>query len=234
MRRRGLIGLVCIVFLSVACFAQRPQRPCPQATESRISIVRLRVPAKVRKLYGEAAEAFRKHSYVEAQRKLDQALQKHPEFPEALTLKGFIERDLNRWELAERSLQAAIRSDPSYAVAHRLLADLYNRQQRFDDALASSQRAVELNPASWPEQYELARALIGKHQYALAVKISDASLRTDRGTLLHVAKAHALLGLGRYPEASEELRTYLQYEPAGDGSQDARDLLNQIRTAMGQ
>lgn len=53
----------------------------------------------------------------------------------------------------------------------------------------------------------MARALIGEQQYELALENIDAALRTNRGTLLHVAKAHALIGLGKYSDATAELHT---------------------------
>ena len=240
---RPVILLVCITLLGIGCHAQESRTiglsdtvsaPSQHTRQRSISVVRLRVPRKACELYEDARKAFRMHRYTEAQRKLKQALQLHPAFPEALTMYGYIQIDLNQWELAERTLQDSVRIDPSYEMAYRLLGSLYNRELRFDDALVVSQRAVALTPDSWADQYELARALIGKHQYALALNISDASLRTDRGTLLHVAKAHALIGLGRYPEAVSELRTYLRYQPAGEGTQDAHDLLNRIQNVTAQ
>ncbi len=244
-------ALACIVFLSVGCLAQNRQevgshtgrngdnqrpsietRGAPPQEES-ISVVRLRVPSKVRELYDDARRAFQKRRYDDAQAMLNQALQWYPAFPEALAMRGYIQIDLNQWELAEQNLQAAVHIDPTYGLGYRLLGDLYNREERFDEAFLASQQAVALTPGSWPDQYEVIRALVGKHQYALALKVSDAALLTNPGTLLHVAKAHALVGLRKYPEAAAELRTYLNYEPAGDGSQDAHDLLDEIRKAMG-
>src|SRR5262249_15555567 len=115
-----------------------------------------------------------------------------------------------------------------------MLSNLYNRERRFDDALLMSQRAVALIPDAWPVRYEMARALIGNRRYVPALDIIEAALRDNRGTLLHVAKAHALIGLARYAEAAAELQTYLHYQPVGEGSQDAHDLLDKIQSAVGR
>lgn len=200
----------------------------PLSTQT-ISTARMRVPRKARKLYDAAAKPFRKRDYAEAQGKLDRALHLYPAFPEALVMQGFMQIDLNEWEAAEQSLQAAVRSDPTYGWAYLLLSDLYNQQRRFDDALTMSQRAVQLIPNVWFAHYEMCQALMGKEQFAQALVASDAVLNSNRGTLLHLAKAHALIGLGRYQEAAIELRAYLQYQPAGEGSRDAHDLLEQIQ-----
>lgn len=202
--------------------------------EPLISTARLRVPPKARTLYEKAVRPFRKHRYVEAQRELDQALHLYPAFPEALTLLGYIQMDLNQWASAEQSLQAAIQSDPTYGFAYLVLSRLYNAQGRFDDAIELVQRAGALLPDRWIVPYEMCRTLMMKGQFAIALDVSDAALRTTGGTMLHVAKAHALIGLGRYREAVAELRTYLSYEPAGQGSQDAHDLLVRIQNVGNQ
>jgi tetratricopeptide (TPR) repeat protein len=199
-----------------------------------ISIARLGVPRKARQVYEKAEKAILKNNYDVAQRQLDQALKLYPAFTEALTLYGVIQLALNQREAAEHSLQAAVRSDPTYGPAYIILGDLCNEEGRFDDALAMTQQAVALIPDSWRVQYEMARALLGKRQYDLALTVSDAALRTNRGTLLHLAKAHALIGLNKYSQAILELQTYLQYQPAGLGSQDARNLLREMQSRMGQ
>lgn len=201
-----------------------------QAANQAISIARLRVPRKARELCEKAQKQVLKHEYPEAQEKLNQALQLYPAYPEALTMSGFIQLNTNQLSSAELSLQAAVKSDPTFALAFLLLGELYSRELRFDDALAVSQRAFQLVPNDWNTQYQFCRALIGTHQYAPALRVSEAALRANRGTLLHIARAHALLGLGRYTEAATELRTYLQYQPTGEGAEDAHDLLAKIQS----
>src|SRR5215469_12112779 len=241
-----------IVLFSLGCVAQQ-SRPIPssgpgaaQSSESGrpltdmldssqelpVSTVRLRVPRKTRELYEKARKAFGKRRYAEAQQMLDRALQGYSDFPEALTMSGYIQICLSESELAEQNLLAAVRVDPTYGLAHIVLADLYNTERRFDDALAAARQAAELIPNSWVVQFEMARAFLGNGQYDSAVSTSEAALRANGGTLLHVLKAHALIGLDRYPEAVTELRTYLQYQPLGELSQDAHDLLDQIQGAI--
>ena len=251
---RTIVRLAAIVFFSASCLAQEPRpllsndpgasqtrksdppvvdmigpsRPLP---ENAVSIARLRVPRKAQGFYEKARKAFRKNRYDEAQHRLDQALQAYPSFPEALTMLGYIQLSLDEWETAEQTLRAAVRADPNFGLAHIILAFLYNTEHRFDDAAVSARRAAELAPDSWVVQFEMTRALLGKGQYDSALSVSDAALHKNRGTLLHVVKAQALMGLKRFREASTELQTYLQYQPTGELSQHAHDLLKQIQNA---
>jgi tetratricopeptide (TPR) repeat protein len=177
-------------------------------------------------------DAWLKHKTAEAVHRLEQALQLYPPFPEALTFYGGLQASLQQWEPAERSLRAAIQSDPSYSPAYAVLAGVYNAQARFNEAEEAAQQALSEGADSWDVQYEIARALIGKKDYETALTITDSAMRsTPHGSLMHLAKAHALAGLGRYPQAATELRAYLSYQPDGEGSERARDLLNQIEGA---
>lgn len=201
-------------------------------TETRVSIARLKVPPKVRELYEKAARALLKRKHKEAQQKLDEALRMYPLFPEALTLSGALHLNENQWTTAEKNLQQAIEIDPDYGPAYAVLAGLYNSEARFDDGLRMAERAEALDSHSWDIQYELARALIGKHKYRRALQISNAALLRQHGTLMHLTKAHALTGLGNYSQAEAELRAYLRFNPAGDGAADAHNLLNKIERRL--
>lgn len=244
--------VACIIFSSLACVARplpNPQSPSTDpfgdpepspiaragAPGSSISIARLRVPEKARDLYNQAITLFIKDKFSEAERKLDRALKIYASFPDALTLRGGVYLRFRNWQPAEQDFEAAIATDPGFSPAYIGLSDLYNEQSRFDDALRSIRQADALTPGAWNIQYEIARALIGKHQYDRALSVADAALHARRPhhCLLHFAKARALIGLKRYSQAKVELQTFLADNRSGD-NQPARDLLNEIEVAGGQ
>lgn len=198
---------------------------------AQISITRLKEPRKARHLFERAMRAWLKSAPVEAEARLDEALKIDPAFPEALSLYGGIQASLGQWESAEQNLQRAIQVDPSYSPAYVVLAGVYNAQKRFDEAQEATQKAISEGASNWDVQYEIARAFIGKRQYDSALAVTEAALREkNHGSLLHLAKAHALLGLRRYSQATAELRAYLRDQPSGDGSQEARVLLQQVES----
>lgn len=249
---RSIVFFIIFSFFSVECIAQKLENEPTEAVlnsaipartnrrarslavaNARVSIVRLREPLKARRLYEKALKAWIHEKPTEAQRGLDQALKVYPTFPEALTLSGGIQGALQQWARAEQSLQAAIQSDSHYSPAYIVLAGIYNAQARFDEAWVAAQQALSAGADNWELQYEIVRALIGKQEYESALAITEGALRlNDHGSLLHLAKPHALLGLRRYPQAATELSVYLRDEPSGEGSQDARDLLQQVQTIL--
>jgi tetratricopeptide (TPR) repeat protein len=193
--------------------------------ETRISVTRFHVPHKARRLYEKAMAAWEKDKPADAQRAVDQALRIDPTFPDALTLHGFLEASQQQWRSAEQDLQAAIRSDPSYYASYIILAGVYNTQRRYDEAQEATRQALLAGANNWSVQYEIARVLIGQGKYENALAITEKALRSKHGTLLHITKAHALMGLARYPEAAGEFRTYLRYEPSGAGAENAQAML---------
>ncbi len=203
-------------------------------SEAQISIARMREPREARKLYKKALAAWVKKQPAEAQRQVEQALKIYPAFPEALSLYGVIRASLQQWDLAAEELEAAIHADPNYSPAYVILAGVYNTERRFDDAQRATQQAASTGADGWNLQYEIVRALIGQHKYESALRAANLALnaRPHEG-LLHLAKAHCLLGLQRYAQAVLELRTCLRYDPQGNGSQDARNLLQRIRGDAG-
>jgi len=202
---------------------------------ARISITRLREPRKAQRIYSKAMDAWRKKRSAEARRKLDQALKIYPAFPEALTFYGCIHAESNQWDSAEKKLQAAIETDPAYSPAYVMLAGVYNAQGRFDEAQQTIQQGLSAGADTWHVQYEIVRSLIGKRDYESALAAAEAALRCmPDESLLHLAKALALVGLRKYPQAARELNTFLHYDPAGDGSEQARKLLQKIQRASSQ
>lgn len=251
LRRVFLLSLISLLSISGSAQfrGQKPivdwdSRPQPYSTpaqsrtitsgSARISAVRLREPRKAQRLLSKASKAWAKHKAAEAERNLKLALDIYPSFPEALTFCGYIQASRQQWDMAEESVHSAIQMDPSYSPAYVVLAGIYNGESRFEDAQQASEQALLAGANTWDVQYEIARALIGKHEYDRALTITESALHGKHGTLLHLAKAYALARLKRYRESVAELRTYLHYEPHGDGSQKAHELMDQIQPLAGE
>jgi tetratricopeptide (TPR) repeat protein len=203
--------------------------------QPQISVVRLRVPRKAMELYNRALVALHNRQLEVANKNVEHALKIYPSYPDALTLRGGVRHALHQWDAAKQDFQASIDADPTFAPAYTGLADVFNEELRFDDALVVLQHAEQLNPGAWNIQYETSRSLIGKHLYERALNVLEEALRARHGhdSLLRLAKAHALAALGKFPEAAQELRAYLSSGSGEREDDQARNLLNQIQAAVG-
>jgi len=196
-----------------------------------VSVAQFKVPSKAHDAFKRARSAFDKHKLGDAGRHLAEALAIYPNFAEALTLRAILSLDDGKIDPARGDLEKAVEADSSYALAYIVLGATYNMLSRFDDALRTTDRGVALAPDSWQGYFEMGKAFIGKANYPAAIRqLNKAEEMAPKSyTLIHLAKAHALLGLQSYAEAMEELQAYLDREPNGPKSVEARAMLEKAR-----
>lgn len=195
-----------------------------------VSVAQMKVPEKARKAFNNAESAVKKQKLEDAQKNLAEALSIYPGYAEALTLRGILKLDAGQADAARADLEQAVDSDNNYSMGYIALGACYNMLTRWDDALRVLDRAVGLSPTSWQGYFEMGKSLIGKADYEAALRqLNRAEDMHPKYPLLHLVKAHALLGLKNYAEAMSELEAYLEKEPAGAQSQEAKLTLEKVR-----
>lgn len=196
-----------------------------------VCVDQLRVPDKARKAYSRAIEAYLRNRLKETEVFADKAIEIYPRFAQALTLRGVIRLTNRRFAEADQDLLAAIQADPGNHATYVILAESYNAQGRFDEALEMSKKSITLWSDSWLGYYELARSMVGKRQYASALEALDKTEQTrpTAFSVAHVVRAYALAGLQNYREASLEIQHYLAEDPNGPGVPASQELLQQIK-----
>lgn len=196
-----------------------------------VSIDQLRIPDKARKAYGRAIEAYLRNRLKQTEVFADKAIEFYPRFAQALTLRGVIRLTNRRFAEADQDLLAAIQAEPGNHATYVILAESYNAQGRFDEAVEMSKKGIALWSDSWLGYYELARSMVGKRQYASALDALDKTDQTKptEFSVSHVVRAYALAGLQNYREATVELQHYLAEDPNGPGVPASQQLLQQIK-----
>jgi TolB-like protein/DNA-binding winged helix-turn-helix (wHTH) protein/Flp pilus assembly protein TadD len=111
------------------------------------------------------------------------------------------------WPGAEKEFQRAIQLNPQYATAHQWYAEFLSWQGRFDEALAESELARQLDPLSLIIAADHASILYFSRQYDSAVKQSQSVVELDPN-FGHARNAMipSYLQLGRYDEAGDEIK----------------------------
>jgi tetratricopeptide (TPR) repeat protein len=129
-------------------------------------------------------------------------------------------------------LKRAIESDPNSALAYVTLGSAYNSMKRYDAALEALSVFPSVSADNWQVHYELARSYVGLRNYESGLREINYSLRLARQdpAVLHLAKAHVLLGLHRNSEAVPELETILRTQPHGPYAPEAQSLLATLRS----
>ena len=196
-----------------------------------VSVAQMQVPDKARKAFKKAQEAMEKGKIAEAAKLVAKALEIHPKYAEALTLQGVLKLEESRFEEALADLQQAVEYDGNYSMAHLALGATYNALERYDEALRVLDRGVGLSPRAWQGYFEMGKAFLGKRNYDASIRqLIKAEDLHPKYALIHLVKAHALLGMKNYPDAMTELELYLQQNPQGRDSANARETLEKVRS----
>ena len=198
-----------------------------------VSVAEMLVPKKARSFYQKAREACSHGKFDDAKELLDRALQLHPHFAEALTLRGLIQLRGDQIEQGRQSFEQAIQYDPAYSPAYVALAAVYNAQAHYDDALRTLELGTAIAPMAWQGYCEMAEASIGKGLYGNGLQLAEKAeqLNGNKLAAIHLLKAYAMIPLKFYSRAKEELQAYLQREPKGGDAEQARHLLAQLNAA---
>jgi tetratricopeptide (TPR) repeat protein len=110
---------------------------------------------------------------------LENGLQAAPQDVVALESKGFSLAIQGRTEEAQSALDAALRAAPMREITLSLAAQLAQKTNRPEQAIAYLRRAVEVNPWEWEYRFNLAQLLAGRREWDEAWPESDAALRLN-------------------------------------------------------
>ncbi len=197
-----------------------------------VSAKSLSVPERAREELFKAVTSYSRHDEQASQHHLETSLRIAPDFAEALSFRGFIEINANRFDAAMDDLQHSLRADPALAITYLYLGSLLNHLGRYDEALASLDRNAQFEPRSWGCAYERARSWLGKHEYERALADINRAVtlgaEAKMGNALRILRGNALYGLKQYDQATAELQAYLYAEPNGKLASIARDLMSRI------
>jgi TolB-like protein/Tfp pilus assembly protein PilF len=118
------------------------------------------------------------------------------------------------WQGAEREFRRAIQLNPQYATAHQWYAECLSWQGRFNEALAESERARQLDPLSLIIATDHGAILYFSRQYDRAIEqfrsvyAMDPSFGRAPGLMVY-----AFVQEGRFAEALDEIESYNPDDP---------------------
>lgn len=108
------------------------------------------------------------------------------------------------WQTAEKEFKRAIELDPGYATAHQWYAEYLSWQGRFDEALAESEKARQLDPLSIIIAADHAVILYYARQYDRALAQSLAVLNMDQSAPRATSTViYSYVQLHQFAEAQE-------------------------------
>jgi len=118
--------------------------------------------------------------FAQAEKEAHVALSLDPSLAEAHTSLAYLKfwRDWD-WTAAEREFRRAIALNPDYATAHQWYAEYLRLMGRFDESIAESNRALELDPLSLVINMEAGLPYYFRHQYDKAAEHFQKAIALD-------------------------------------------------------
>lgn len=161
-----------------------------------------------------AQESFARGKTEVGLRRLEKAIEIHPDFIEARNNLGVHYMRADRVAEAVEQFERVLELDPSAAQTWTNLSFALFAQQRLEDARFAASRALEIDSRSAAAHLSLGRILLAQGTSAASAveHLSSAGERFPRARLL---AAEALLASGEAGEARKQLRLFLalQAEP---------------------
>jgi len=170
---------------------------------------------------GAAIEALRAGRDDEAIVKLNDVVGKLPSCSDCYYNLGLAYTHKQQWAEAEAALKKSIELKPTNPDPYNGLANVYNAQKRFDEALEMNQKATELSGSTAGAGGGNAEAIYNQGVVLFnAGKYADAKTQFENATKADPNNANAFyqlgmtdLNLGQIPDAVAALETFMKLAP---------------------
>ena len=182
-----------------------------------ISAISLKAPDNARKEFEKGRDAFDAKKFSDAEKHLAKAVAIYPDYASAWETLGRAQVQQQRASDARKSFQKAIAADDKYVPAYLELAMLESDTSNWGEVIKLTGRALQLDPASYPEAYYLnGIAHFSLQQIGEAETSARKAVELDKQR--RIPRAEFLLGnvlwtKGDERGAAEHMRTYLALDP---------------------
>ena len=197
----------------------------------------LALPSKAQEALAKGRERlYEKHDPAGSIPFFRKVLEISPGFYEGYYLEGIAYTQQGQLSEAEAAFRKAIGgSEHHFAEPCFALASLLTDKKQFTDAEQLSREGMQADPDAWRGYYELSRALLGEGKFAEAETngIEARKRKTDfPGLYLILANIH--MQLRKNEAVLEDVNAYLNLEPDGPASGQARAIKTQMERALGK
>jgi tetratricopeptide (TPR) repeat protein len=197
------------------------------------SVTSLQIPHKAQKEYEEACTALKNKKLPEAERHLRKATEIYPKYVAGWVMLGQILETRQQTAEARKACSRASIADPTYLPAHLCLAEIAGREQKWNEVLNLTSRALELDPVTDAYAYFFsAIAYFNLNQLpeaeTRALK-AEAIDRDHHEPLLQLLLAQIYEAKHDSADAASHLREYRKLAPDSQDSDNVKKNLAEAR-----
>ncbi|HET9839056.1 MAG TPA: tetratricopeptide repeat protein [Candidatus Angelobacter sp.] len=178
---------------------------------------------------------FKKHDAQASVEEFKRAIKLDPWYGQAYMLLGLARMQLRQWSDAQWAFEEAEKVEPGNAKAYLGAGSALNEQKDYAAAQKALEHSLDLRPDSAEAHYELARSLWGAGKWQAA----EPHVRQAIDLNKDYAGPHALMGniyiQQEDPEAAlKEFEECLRLDPEGPMAPAVKDMIAQLKTALGK
>jgi tetratricopeptide (TPR) repeat protein len=191
----------------------------------------------VQEAAASAIESLRAGHDDEAITKLNDVVTKIPNCSDCYYNLGLAYTHKQDWPSAEAAMKKALELKPTNPDPYNGLANIYNAQKRFDEALEMNKKATELasttagagGGGNAESIYNQGVVLWNAQKYAEAKTQFEAAIAADpKMAAAYYQLGMANLNLGQLPDAKKAFQGYLTADPMGPKAAEIQGILKQL------
>jgi tetratricopeptide (TPR) repeat protein len=209
------------------------------AEDFTVSATTAAAPGGARKAFHKGQEQENGGQLDEAIKSFEKAVRLYPKFAAAWFELGNVQKMQNDFTAARTSFAASVAADDKYINPYRGLMQLAVHDQNWQEVVATSERLIALNPATFADAW-----FVNGVGHFYLQHFADAEKSARRGLAIdgshRVPKLEYLLGMilvrnNNYPEAAQHFQAYLHLvSKAADIAEAQKQLAEVARLTAAQ
>jgi tetratricopeptide (TPR) repeat protein len=197
-----------------------------------ISAVSLQAPKDAKKAFDKGRDLLKKKKDAEAGKEFEKSVEIYPKYSTAWFELGRLKEQQNDADGAVKAYSQALAADPKYLNPYRQLAQIYMKDQKWQEVADTTSRLIKLDPVDFPEAYFFnSAANFYLKNYDEAEKSVREAQKLD--TRNRMPKSNQLLGVilaekQDYAGAAEQIKKYLTFLQPGKEADTVRKQLMEL------
>jgi tetratricopeptide (TPR) repeat protein len=194
-------------------------------------------PKDAKKAYEKGSQLIKKKKLDDAEKQLQKAVGSYPKFAAAWYELGTVYQQKNKLAEAKDAYQQSIKADEKYVNPYAQLARLAGAEAKWPETNEYAEKVIRLNPYFSPEIYYInAVANFNLSKYSEAEDNAREAAKQDsqhRNPRINHLLGVILAQKEAYPEAAENMRTFLKKVPEGPDAENVKKQLAEVERRMG-
>jgi tetratricopeptide (TPR) repeat protein len=195
-------------------------------------------PKDAKKAYEKGTQLIKKKKLEEAEKELQKAVETYPKYAVAWYELGTVYQQQKKLTEAKEAYQQSIKADEKYVSPYAQLARIAGAESKWPETSEYADKVIHLNPYFSPEIYYI-NAVANFNLNKISEAEENAREAAKQDAQHRNPRINHLLGIilaqkEAYPEAAENMRTFLKRVPEGPDADTVKKQLAEVERRMGK